>query len=47
MFGLRKVINSGPYEYEVARLKTTNHLSDEENQKFADRVLADIDIYNP
>ena len=47
MFGLRKVINSGPYEYEVARLKTTNHLSDEENQQFADRVLADIDIYNP
>lgn len=47
MFGLRKVINSGPYDYELSMTKTTNHLSDEENQQFADRVFADIDIYNP
>ena len=36
MFGLRKVINSGPYEYELSMTKTTNHLSDEENQQFTD-----------
>ena len=42
-FGLESyMINSGPYDYEKEHLKTTNHLSDEENKLFAERVLKDM-----
>ena len=42
-FGLESyIINSGPYDYEKEHAKTTNHLSDEENKLFAERVLKDM-----
>ena len=42
-FGLESyIINSGPYDYEKEHVKTTNHLSDEENKLFAERVLKDM-----
>jgi hypothetical protein len=41
-FGLENFINSGPADYESEYVKTTNHLSDEDNVKFADRVIKDI-----
>ena len=42
-FGLESImINSGPYDYEKEHIKSTNHLSDEENKLFAERVLKDM-----
>ena len=42
-FGLESImINSGPHDYEKEKVKSTNHLSDEENKLFAERVLKDI-----
>ncbi len=42
-FGLESIIiNSGPYDYEKEHVKSTNHLSDEENKLFAERVLKDM-----
>ncbi len=42
-FGLEStMINSGPYDYEKEHIKSTNHLSDEENKLFAERVLKDM-----
>ena len=42
-FGLESVmINSGPHDYEKENVKSTNHLSDEENKIFASRVIKDL-----
>lgn len=42
-FGLESyLINSGPYDYETEHVNTTNHLSDNENILFAEKVLKDL-----
>lgn len=40
-FGLENYINSGPYDFESVKVKTTNHLSNNDNALFAKRVLND------
>lgn len=42
-FGLEKhLINSGPYDFENEQVSTTNHLSDDENHTFANKVIEDL-----
>ena len=41
-YGLNNLINSGPYDYESELVKTTNHLSFEDNLRFSERVLNDL-----
>ena len=42
-FGLEKhLINSGPYDFEIEQVRTTNHLSDDENHTFANKVIEDL-----
>lgn len=42
-FGLESIIiNSGPHDYQKENVKTSNHLSVEENKLFAKRVLREI-----
>ena len=41
-FGVNNLINSGPYDYESIRVNTTNHLNHEDNQRFANKVLSDL-----
>ena len=42
-FGLENhLIKSGPYDYEKEGICTTNHLSDDENQAFATKVIEDL-----
>ena len=43
-FGLENYINSGPYDFESVKVKTTNHLSNNDNALFTKRVLDDYRI---
>ena len=46
-FGLEKyIINSGPANYENTKTNTNNHLTPEDNQLFANKVLVDLLIHN-
>ena len=41
-YGLNNLINSGPYDYESELVNSTNHLSFEDNIRFSERVLNDL-----
>lgn len=41
-FGLKNFINSGPCDYESDEVRYTNHLSPDDNNRFAERVLNDF-----
>ena len=43
-FGLDNFINSGPYDFESIQVRTTNHLSDNDNVLFAKKVLDDYKV---